>query len=55
MNTDTTATKLTSKDVSSRLGIETVTVRKYSKLLESHGYFFERDTKGWRLYNKDDL
>ncbi|KAA6450864.1 DUF3967 domain-containing protein [Bacillus swezeyi] len=55
MNTNTTATKLTSKDVSSRLGIETVTVRKYSKLLESHGYFFERDTKGWRLYNKDDL
>jgi DNA-binding transcriptional MerR regulator len=55
MNSDTTATKLTSKDVAARLGIEAVTVRKYSKLLESHGYSFDRDTKGWRLYNKNDL
>ncbi|NUJ19681.1 DUF3967 domain-containing protein [Bacillus glycinifermentans] len=50
-----TATRFTSKDVSSRLGIEAVTVRKYSKLLESHGYSFDRDSKGWRLYTKDDL
>ncbi|KXZ17541.1 DNA-binding protein [Bacillus nakamurai] len=47
--------KLSSKDVAKRLGIEPVTVRKYSSMLEGQGYSFNKDSKGWRLYSEDDV
>ncbi|WP_420977389.1 DUF3967 domain-containing protein [Bacillus vallismortis] len=47
--------KLSSKDVAKRLGIEPVTVRKYSSMLEDQGYSFNKDSKGWRLYSEDDV
>lgn len=44
-----------SKDVAKRLSIEPVTVRKYSQMLEEHGYSFNKDEKGWRHYTEDDI
>lgn len=45
----------TSKDVAKRLGIETVTVRKYSQELESKGYKFQKNDKDWRVYYSEDI
>lgn len=44
-----------SKDVAKRLLIEPVTVRKYSQMLEEHGYLFKKDDKNWRKYSEDDI
>lgn len=47
--------KLSSKDVAKRIGIEPVTLRKYSSMLEEQGYSFNKDSKGWRIYSEDDV
>jgi DNA-binding transcriptional MerR regulator len=44
-----------SKEVAKRLSIEPVTLRKYSQMLEEHGYIFEKDEKNWRKYSEDDI
>lgn len=44
-----------SKDVAKRLSLEPVTVRKYSQMLEKHGYLFTKDEKQWRKYSEDDI
>lgn len=44
-----------SKDVAKRISIEPVTVRKYSQMLEEHGYCFKKDEKGWRQYSEGDI
>ncbi|MBC9706292.1 MAG: DUF3967 domain-containing protein [Enterococcus sp.] len=44
-----------SKDVAKRLSLEPVTVRKYSQMLEEHGYLFKKDEKKWRKYSEDDI
>ncbi|WP_445668922.1 DUF3967 domain-containing protein [Niallia sp. FSL W8-0177] len=44
-----------SKEVAKRLSIEPVTVRKYSQMLEEHGYSFKKDEKNWRQYSEDDI
>lgn len=53
MNNDTTI--YSSKDVAKRLSLQPVTVRKYSQLLEEHGYVFEKDEKGWRQYSEEHI
>ena len=44
-----------SKEVAKRLGIETVTLRKYSQELENNGYEFKKNARGWRVFLPDDL
>ena len=44
-----------SKEVAKRLSIEPVTVRKYSQMLEEHGYSFKKDEKNWRQYIEEDI
>src|SRR5690625_1495064 len=44
-----------SSQVSNRLSIEPVTVRKYSQMLEHKGYIFQKDNNNWRMYSEDDI
>lgn len=53
MNNDTKT--YPSKDVAKRLSIQAVTVRKYSQMLETQGYLFKKDEKGWRQYSEEDI
>ncbi|MYL36139.1 HTH domain-containing protein [Pontibacillus yanchengensis] len=39
-----------SKEVARRLGIESVTVRKYCNELEHKGYEFKKNERGWRVF-----
>ncbi|WP_017473870.1 MerR family transcriptional regulator [Amphibacillus jilinensis] len=43
------------KEVAERLGIKTVTVRKYTQELEEKGYKFEKNESNWRIFYADDL
>ena len=45
---------LKAKDIADLLGVETVTVRKYSAALERHGYIVRKDGNGNRLYDEQD-
>nr|WP_176705034.1 DUF3967 domain-containing protein [Bacillus sp. JAMB750] len=44
-----------SSEVAKRLSIETVTLRKYSQMLEEQGYSFKKNEKKWRQYSEDDI
>lgn len=45
----------TGREVAELLGIGASTLRKWSMLLEQHGYWFLRDNQNWREYRRADI
>lgn len=46
---------LSTKNIANMTGLAESTVRKYSQLLESNGYVFNRNVSGYRVFSKQDI
>lgn len=55
MNSENTGKEYATKDISSKVGIASPTVRKYSQALEKAGYNFLKNEKGFRIYSDNDI